>query len=87
MNAGWLWDAAILTRFHLDPRARTPSTLLPRRQHPCPASHHVRRAGRRMDGRVDEAPQLQENTMRELAFGFFAVVVIAGIVYFAHPWH
>jgi len=25
--------------------------------------------------------------MRELAFGFFAVVVIAGIVYFAHPWH
>ena len=63
MNAGWLWDAAILTRFHLDPRARTPIPLLPRRQHPCPASHHVRRAGRRMDGRVDEAPQLQENTM------------------------
>jgi len=25
--------------------------------------------------------------MKELAFGFFAVVVIAGIVYFAHPWH
>ena len=48
-----------------DPRARTPSTLLPRRQHPCPDCHHVRRAGRRVDGRVDEAPHLQENTMSE----------------------